>query len=169
MNFDEILTLINTFDESSLTELKLDQDGTQLTLKRRSESNPVYTQPIMVHPQAMAPGIPAPPPAAGAAPATGGSAPAAPAAPDASAEADAGIEVITSPIVGTVYRAPSPDSPPFAQEGDVIEQGKPICILEAMKVMNELEAEFTMEVVSFKVNNGDMVEFGTPIVEVRRV
>jgi acetyl-CoA carboxylase biotin carboxyl carrier protein len=63
MNFDEILTLINSFDESSLTELKLDQDGTQLTLRRRSESNPVYTQPIMVHPQAMAPGIAAPSPA----------------------------------------------------------------------------------------------------------
>jgi acetyl-CoA carboxylase biotin carboxyl carrier protein len=175
MNFDEILTLINSFDESSLTELKLDQDGTQLTLRRRSESNPVYTQPIMVHPQAMAPGIAAPSPATTvASPVAGapaGSAASAPSATsgDATPESDPGIEVITSPIVGTVYRAPSPDSPPFAQEGDVIEQGKPICILEAMKVMNELEAEFAMEVVSFKVNNGDMVEFGTPIVEVRRV
>jgi acetyl-CoA carboxylase biotin carboxyl carrier protein len=173
MNFDEILTLINTFDDSSLTELKLDQDGTNLTLRRRSESNPVYTQPIMVHPQAMAPGIAAPPaPVAAAAPSTGGAAPAAPpagGAASAPAEPDAGIEVITSPIVGTVYRAPSPDSPPFAQDGQVIEKGKTICILEAMKVMNELEAEFTMEIVSFKVNNGDMVEFGTPICEVRRV
>ena len=53
MNLDEIITLIDTFNESSLTELKLDQDGTQLTLKRKSESNPVYTQPIMVHPQSM--------------------------------------------------------------------------------------------------------------------
>ena len=51
----------------------------------------------------------------------------------------------------------------------MVDKGKPICIIEAMKVMNELEAEFTMEIVAFKVHNGDMVEYGTPIVEVRRV
>lgn len=184
MNLDEIITLIDTFNESSLTELKLDQDGTQLTLKRKSETNPVYTQPIMVHPQQMAGGGPVmadPSMASGAVPTGAPAAPVAPAAPAASGEqspsgsadtgtADStGIEVITSPIVGTVYRAPSPDSPPFCQDGDIVEKGKPLCILEAMKVMNELEAEFTMEIVAFKVNSGDMVEYGTPLVEVRRV
>ncbi|HKK49776.1 MAG TPA: acetyl-CoA carboxylase biotin carboxyl carrier protein [Alkalispirochaeta sp.] len=179
MNLDEIITLINTFNESSLTELKLDQDGTQLTLTRKTESNPVYTQPMMVHPHQMPAGTPimTDPSMAGG----GGAQPAptgAPAAGDAahprSADSDSaadtsGLEVITSPIVGTVYRAPSPDSPPFCQDGDIVEKGKPLCILEAMKVMNELEAEFSMEIVSFKVNSGDMVEYGTPLVEVRRV
>ncbi|MFW5694635.1 MAG: acetyl-CoA carboxylase biotin carboxyl carrier protein [Alkalispirochaeta sp.] len=177
MNLDEIITLIDTFNESSLTELTLDQDGTQLTLKRKSETNPVYTQPIMVHPQQPANGgavmvdstMAAGSVSAGAQAAPG--APAAPAPSDTAAgnEDASGIEVITSPIVGTVYRAPAPDSPPFCQDGDIVEKGKPLCILEAMKVMNELEAEFTMEIVSFKVNNGDMVEYGTPLVEVRRV
>ncbi|MEX2445472.1 MAG: acetyl-CoA carboxylase biotin carboxyl carrier protein [Alkalispirochaeta sp.] len=180
MNLDEIITLIDTFNESALTELKLDQDGTQLTLKRTSESNPVYTQPIMVHPQQMQAGTPmmADPATTGGGVGAGGTpAPAASGAdrhPDASKPGDAGddaseLEIITSPIVGTVYRAPSPDSPPFCQDGDIVEKGKPLCILEAMKVMNELEAEFSMEIVSFKVNSGDMVEYGTPLVEVRRV
>jgi acetyl-CoA carboxylase biotin carboxyl carrier protein len=71
--------------------------------------------------------------------------------------------------VGTFYRSASPDSPPFVEEGDVIEKGKTLCILGAMKVMNELEAEFTMEIVAIKVPNGDMVEYGTPLLEVRRV
>ena len=185
MNLDEIISLIDSFNESSLTELKLDQDGTKLTLKRTSETNPVYTQPIMVHPQQMQTGAPMmvdPQSAAGsigggaqpgaAVSGSGGQADGEAAGGGAAGETDtdaSGIEVITSPIVGTVYRAPSPDSPPFCQDGDVVEKGNPICILEAMKVMNELEAEFSMEIVSFKVNNGDMVEYGTPLVEVRRV
>jgi len=179
MNLDEIITLIDTFNESSLTELKLDQDGTQLTLKRRTESNPVYTQPMVVHPHHLSAGTPImtdPSMAAGAVsgganPAGTSAAPAAgeQAAADMGAADTSGLEVITSPIVGTVYRAPSPDSPPFCQDGDIVEKGKPLCILEAMKVMNELEAEFSMEIVSFKVNSGDMVEYGTPLVEVRRV
>lgn len=176
MNLDDILTLIDRFNESSLTELRLDQDDTKLTLKRRSESNPVYTQPIMVHPQAMTPSssVVADPTAAPVGQPAASAPPAAPApthteADSGETDAAPGIEVISSPIVGTIYRAPSPDSPPFCQEGDIVEKGKTIVILEAMKVMNELEAEFTMEIVSFKVNNGDMVEYGTPLVEVRRV
>mgnify|MGYP006268386941 CR=1 FL=1 len=170
MNLDEIKQLIEHFNESSLTELKLEQNDTSLVLKRRSESNPVYTQPIMVHPQTVG----APPqmvadPALAAAAAGQAAAATPPAAGDPAGEATAGVEVITSPIVGTFYRSPSPDSPPFCQEGSVVEKGNPICILEAMKVMNELEAEFSMEIVAFKANNGDMVEYGTPLVEVRRV
>ncbi|MDA3950761.1 MAG: acetyl-CoA carboxylase, biotin carboxyl carrier protein [Spirochaeta sp.] len=181
MTFEEIKKLMKQFDDSSLSELRYEQDGASLTLKKADESHPVYTQPMMVHPHAM--------PVAGTTPmampvgdpaATGvtgqtadpGTVPAG--APQSGAESDAtqlapGVEVITSPIVGTFYRSPSPDSPPFCQEESVVEKGKPICIIEAMKVMNELEAEFTMEIVAFKLNNGDMVEYGTPIVEVRRV
>jgi acetyl-CoA carboxylase biotin carboxyl carrier protein len=176
MDFDQIIKLIDTFNESSLTELKIDQNGTQLTLRRTTGPNPVYTQPIMVHPQtatgaSIVPGADAvqhTSPAPGGAPAAAPTGPS-PAESGASEGPAPGIEVITSPIVGTVYRSPSPDSPPFCHEGDVVEKGKPICILEAMKVMNELEAEFTMEIVGFKVDNGDMVEYGTPLVEVRRV
>ncbi|MFW6228117.1 MAG: acetyl-CoA carboxylase biotin carboxyl carrier protein, partial [Alkalispirochaeta sp.] len=151
------------------------------TLKKNESQNPVYTQPIVVHPQAMqsvtsvqdgggnlVPQAPPVQPATSAAPTPEQSTPASATAAGEGASAR-DLEVIASPIVGTFYRSPSPDSPAFCQEGDIVEKGKTICILEAMKVMNELEAEFTMEIVSFKVNNGDMVEYGTPIVEVRRV
>ena len=154
MDLDQINALVDTFDKSSLTELSLKRDGIELTLKRETPA-PVYTQPMMVHPQAaVSPSVPTAT-AAGADAAAG--------------EATEGVEVITSPIVGTFYRAPAPDAPPFANEGDEIRKGKPVCIIEAMKVMNELEAEFTMEIVAFRVQNGDMVEYGTPLVEVRRV
>lgn len=169
MDLENILLLIEKFNESTLTELALNQDGTELTLKRVSENNPVYTQPIMVHPQtlpvvaptdvaahvAASPDAPAPVAGESGTPAV--------------SEEQPGVEIITSPIVGTFYRSPSPDSPPFCHEGDVVEKGKPLCILEAMKVMNELESEFSMEIVAFRVNNGDMVEYGTPLIEVRRV
>jgi acetyl-CoA carboxylase biotin carboxyl carrier protein len=179
MTFDEIKKLIRQFDESSLSELSYQHEDPALTLKKNETQNPVYTQPIVVHPQAMqsvmpvhdgsghvvshAPAAPSSgtPAQDQGTPSSGASAGDGASAPD--------LEVITSPIVGTLYRSPSPDSPAFCQEGDIVEKGKTICILEAMKVMNELEAEFTMEIVSFKVTNGDMVEYGTPIVEVRRV
>lgn len=184
MTFDEIKKLIKQFDDSSLSELVYESEETSLTLKKSGDPHPVYTQPIMVHPQTMATGMPVGgvhPGVNTAGAATGdlsvqaaGNAAAGSTSGSGSGaatgdEGDAGVEVITSPIVGTFYRSPSPDSPPFCQEGDVVEKGKNICILEAMKVMNELEAEFSMEIVAFKVNNGDMVEYGTPIVEVRRV
>ena len=177
MTFDEVQRLIQTFDESSLTELQYAQGDDTLTLKKRSSDNPVYTQPIVVHPQSVmaAGGIAGTVAPEGAVTSSGSTAPPPPSETESSHRGDAdeattpGAEVITSPIVGTFYRSPSPDSPPFCQEGDVVDKGKTICILEAMKVMNELEAEFSMEIVSFRVNNGDMVEYGTPIVEVRRV
>lgn len=168
MELENILLLIEKFNESTLTELALNQDGTELVLKRVSESNPVYTQPIMVHPQTLP--VVASGEVASQATSPGGAAPVADTTGEpAASEEQPGVEIITSPIVGTFYRSPSPDSPPFCNEGDVVEKGKPLCILEAMKVMNELESEFSMEIVAFRVNNGDMVEYGTPLIEVRRV
>ncbi len=78
-------------------------------------------------------------------------------------------EVIRSPLVGTFYRAAAPDAPPFVEKGDKVEKGKPLCILEAMKLMNEFQAEFDLEIVSILVDNAKMVEFSTPLFEVRRI
>jgi len=101
-------------------------------------------------------------PAAQAGPAHG-------AAPDAPARHAADTEFVRAPLVGTFYRAPAPDAPPFVEKGDTVRKGKPLCILEAMKLMNEFQAEFDLEVVAILVDNGKMVEFGTPLFEVRRV
>ena len=78
-------------------------------------------------------------------------------------------EIITSPMVGTFYQAPSPDSPPYVKVGDKVKKGQTLCILEAMKIMNELEAEFDMEILEVLVEDGEPVEFDTPLFRVKRV
>ncbi|MCX7655925.1 MAG: acetyl-CoA carboxylase biotin carboxyl carrier protein [Treponemataceae bacterium] len=81
----------------------------------------------------------------------------------------AGTEVITSPIVATFYRSPSPDAPPFVEVGSKVKAGQTLCILEAMKMMNHLEAEFDCEILAVKAQNGDLVEYGQVLFEVKRV
>ncbi|NPA51095.1 MAG: acetyl-CoA carboxylase biotin carboxyl carrier protein [Epsilonproteobacteria bacterium] len=78
-------------------------------------------------------------------------------------------ELITSPMVGTFYRAPSPDSPPFVEVGDKVKKGQTLCILEAMKIMNELEAEFDCEILDILVQDGEPVEYDTPLFRVKRL
>ena len=75
--------------------------------------------------------------------------------------------IITSPIVGTFYRTPSPDSPPYVEVGDTVEKGDTLCTLEAMKLMNQLEAEYPCEIVAILVDQGSLVEFGQPLFEVK--
>ena len=78
-------------------------------------------------------------------------------------------ELITSPMVGTFYQAPSPDSPPYVKVGDKVKKGQTLCIIEAMKIMNELEAEFECEILEILVEDGQPVEFDTPLFRVKRV
>jgi acetyl-CoA carboxylase biotin carboxyl carrier protein len=167
MELNELFDLIEKFEESSLSEFRYEHAEEKVVLKRESaqqeSSLPYYTQPVMVQPHAAVPQAAAVP--AGGAPAAESGA----AAETSGTESASGVEQITSPIVGTFYRSASPDSPPFVHEGDVVESGQTLCILEAMKVMNELEAEFNMEIVAILAKNGDMVDFGTPLFEVRRV
>ncbi|RKX73765.1 MAG: acetyl-CoA carboxylase biotin carboxyl carrier protein, partial [Spirochaetes bacterium] len=77
-------------------------------------------------------------------------------------------EIITSPIVGSFYRAPATDAPPLVEKGSQVQAGDSICIIEAMKIMNKLEAEFPCEIVKILAENGQMVEYGAPLFEVRR-
>jgi acetyl-CoA carboxylase biotin carboxyl carrier protein len=78
-------------------------------------------------------------------------------------------ETITSPIVGTFYRAPSPDSDPYVQVGSVVEKGQIFCIVEAMKLMNEIEAEFKCKIIEILKENAQPVEFGDPLFLVERL
>lgn len=101
-------------------------------------------------------------PAAAAVPAAASAAPvSAPAAED-----DANIQVIKSPIVGTFYSKPNPNSKPFVNVGDVIAEGKTVCIIEAMKVMNQLPADVSGKIVAILAKDGDPVEFGQPLFKV---
>ncbi len=101
------------------------------------------------------------------------SAPGAPLAPHATAAAHSAApvegDVFLSPMVGTFYRSPSPDAEPFVEVGDRIEAEKPLCIIEAMKVMNEIKAEFAAEITALLVENGQTVEFGQPLFRLKRL
>jgi len=156
MNQKQIFELIEKFEDSRLTELSVESEQFSITLK--SECAPpampvaAYTAPI----PAAAPAPAAPAPAASQPAAQ----PAAPAAVD--------TEFITSPVVGTFYPSPAPDAPAFVEEGSVVGEGDSICIIEAMKIMNKLEAEFPCEIVKILAETGQMVEYGAPLFEVRR-
>ena len=78
-------------------------------------------------------------------------------------------DVLKSPIVGTFYRAPSPDSPAYAEKGKKIKKGEPVCIIEAMKIMNTLNADYDFEVVDVLVANGDLVEFDQPLFAIKKL
>jgi|SRR5271157_2636829 len=149
MELKELYALMERFEKSGLSEIIYKKDGEEVCLKKAGPV-PVYAPPASS------------PPAA----ATSSAHPVHEAPP---AKHGADTEFIRAPLVGTFYRAPAPDAPPFAEKGDTVRKGKPLCILEAMKLMNEYEAEFDMEIVAILVDNGNMVEFGAPLFEVRRV
>lgn len=110
---------------------------------------------------------PAAPVAAAPAPAAAAPAPAAPAAAAATATADPSIKLVTSPMVGTFYATPSPENPPFVTVGSPIKADSVVCIIEAMKVMNEIQSEIAGTVVECLVANGTSVEFGQPLFRVK--
>lgn len=142
--------LINLMHEFDLTELDLCQGETQVRLRRGSA--PVVSGAA----PALAPAGYSPPPAA------------APAAPAASGKAvdDSSLHVVRSPMVGTFYAAPSPDAPPYVKVGDHVSRDSTVCLVEAMKVFNEIQAEVTGQVVAVLVEPGEPVEFGQPLFKV---
>lgn len=104
------------------------------------------------------------------APATMAATPSAPttASPSAEAPTPSSGHIVTSPMVGTFYAAPSPDSPAFVKVGDKVAQGQTLCIIEAMKLMNELEADIAGKISKILIENGQPVEFGTPLFEIEK-
>ena len=146
MDFDDIRALIDTLIEKQVEEFELEEDGRRIRIRRGGA--------------AMASAPPAPRAGAPAA------APAPAPVPEARAE-DAGLVAVHSPIVGTYYESPSPGATEFVRPGDRIEIGQVLCIVEAMKLMNEIEAEIAGEVVRKLVTNGQPVEFGQALMLVR--
>ncbi|MFZ0312618.1 MAG: acetyl-CoA carboxylase biotin carboxyl carrier protein, partial [Candidatus Korobacteraceae bacterium] len=156
--------------EKDITEFELERGDMKVHVKRGSSAAPVVhvaptvsaVQPLpgAVMPASPAAGAPAPQPAA----------PTTPASPAASAEAspDADLYILKSPIVGTYYEAPSPGTPPFVKVGDTVKEGQVLCIIEAMKLMNEIEAEVSGVIAKMLVANGSPVEYGMPLFGILR-
>ena len=142
MVLKEIKEMIQLMHEHHLVELEVEREGMKIRLKKNGET---VTQSVVAVPAPVA----APAPAA--APAAQTPAPAVNRTP------------IKSPMVGTFYRAPAPDAPPFVETGQTIDVGQVVCIIEAMKLMNEIKAETKGRVVEIPIDNGDPVEFGQPL------
>jgi acetyl-CoA carboxylase biotin carboxyl carrier protein len=157
-NTDEVSDLLAKFEQSTLTEMRLRNGEVELLFRRGMPGPFVAAMPSLAHGVSVA----------GAAPVAGGPASPAPAGAPSPAQQAPGVEIVAAPIVGTFYRAPAPDAPAFVEKGSTVKKGQTLCILEAMKLLNELEAEFDCEIITILVENGRMVEFGAPLFEVRR-
>ncbi len=149
MNIEELKELLEFVSERNIAELELEEGGTKLKIRKS---------------------LPAPPPEAApvAAPAVKTLESAAPPAIGAGAPAlEDGLIYITSPMVGTFYRQPEPGAEPFAREGDYVKKGQVLCIIEAMKLMNEIESEHEGQLVKVLVENGQPVQYGDQLFAVR--
>lgn len=154
MNKKEIEELIKFVSKAGVSEVSMEQEGFKITIKNEQK---MREQVIYQSAPQSAPAY-TPAPATPAAPAV--SAPAAPVSPAAPAVSDdAHLIPIKSPMIGTFYRSPSPDKPNFVNVGDDIKAGKPICIIEAMKLFNEIESEVTGKIVKCMVENASPVEY----------
>lgn len=147
MDMKQIKALLQEFDASTLSKLKITQDAFSIELEKNIG---VVAAPMMAAPVAVAA---APLPAVEAVPA---------------AAVHTG-DMIVSPMVGTFYASPSPDSAPFVKVGDRVKKGQVIAVLEAMKIMNELEAEFDCKIVSVLVSDAQAVEYDMPLFAVEKL
>jgi acetyl-CoA carboxylase biotin carboxyl carrier protein len=159
VDLSDLKDILRILEKQEITEFELEQDGVKLRVCRSAPAPP----PAPVAPAALAaassPAVPPPAPAE---------------APTADAETptegDEGPEAgtrVASPIVGTFYRAPDPNSPPFVNVGDHVQVGQVLCIIEAMKLMNEIEAEVAGEIVKIHPENGQPVQYGDALFTIR--
>src|SRR5215218_8084397 len=158
VNLEELRELIELLRDNGLAELELENEGFRVRLRRESaatESAPVAANPAPA---------PAPAPEKPPAPTPAASGPAHPGTQATTAAAqDQDLHIIPSPIVGTFYRSASPTAEPFVKIGSNVEDDSVVCIIEAMKLMNEIQAETSGEVVKIYVENGQPVEYGQPL------
>jgi len=159
LDHEQLRQLLALLGESDIQELRLEGEDFRLEVRR----NLPGVAPLTVL-QAPAAAVPPAGPAA-AAVAAPSPAPSAPPPPAASSRND--LQAITAPMVGTFYRSPAPGEPPFVEIGGRVSAGQPVCILEAMKLMNELESDVSGELVEILVENGTPVEFGQVLMRIK--
>ncbi len=154
MNIKEIRELLELMAEHNVSEIEIEKDNAKIKLRKMPNGKFVMDQsPAMAPMQMMVPQA---------------QASAAPAAP-AAAVVEEGVTIVRSPMVGTFYAAPAPDQPPYVSVGQVVKEGDVLCIIEAMKLMNEIKAEMGGTIAEVLVQNGQTVEYDQPIVRIKKV
>ena len=152
MDLDHLKQILDLVREHELSEFEVEQDGLRLKVKKHA-SGTVVTVPAAV----AAPVVAAPPAAA----------PQPPVAVGGAAEVDVELAVVKSPIVGTFYRSAEPGAAPFVEIGTTVKKGQVLCIIEAMKLMNEIDCEYDGEIVNVYVENGQPVQYGERLFAIR--
>jgi acetyl-CoA carboxylase biotin carboxyl carrier protein len=162
MNSKEIKELVEFLIEKDVTEFELERGDVKMRIKRGQQVQLIQAPAatVMAAPVASPAHVPMAAPASTAFAAPGPSAP-------APASEEEGLHNVKSPIVGTFYESPSPGAPPFIKPGDHVAAGQVLCIVEAMKLMNEIESDVAGEVVKALVANGQPVEYGQPLFAIR--
>jgi len=155
MNQKELKELIEFLVEKDISEFELERGDVKVRIKRTGE-NLTVSGPAITLPHA-SPAAVVPPTAASVAAASAAAAP----------SEEPGLHTVKSPIVGTFFEAPSPGSPPFVKAGDTVEVGTVLCIVEAMKLMNEIESDVAGEILKKLVSNGQPVEYGQALFTIR--
>jgi acetyl-CoA carboxylase biotin carboxyl carrier protein len=158
MNQKELKELIDFLVERDIAEFELERGDVKVRVKRGAQVRVAHVE--------SSPAISIPP-ALAALQADVPSAPPVPAAAPPAAPAEEELHIVKSPIVGTFYEAPAPGAPPFVKPGDAVEAGQVLCIIEAMKLMNEIESDVAGEVVKRLVANNQPVEYGQPLFAIR--
>jgi acetyl-CoA carboxylase biotin carboxyl carrier protein len=153
MDLNYVKKLVKLLSESDVDEIEIEEEGKKIRVAKNPAPPPVYQGPQVMtapHAHAVTHALTAGQVSAGET---------SPAAPPAAVPAPANVHEIKSPIVGTFYRSPSPDASPFVQVGSAIQSGTVLCIVEAMKLMNEIESDVSGKIVKIMVENGQPVEY----------
>jgi acetyl-CoA carboxylase biotin carboxyl carrier protein len=156
MDLKLVKQLLDLISDSDANEISIEEGNFKLKVKKQSDTPAAHHVQYHVPAQTQPASNPIPSPAETAKPGQ--------AEPVSKTEGD----IIKSPIVGTFYESPSPDSDPFVKVGDHIEKGQPLCIIEAMKIMNEIESEFSGIIQKIMVSNGSPVEFDQPLFIIKK-
>ena len=157
MKLKEIQNLIKFVAKSGASEVKLEMEDVKITIKTNDGTQPVVIQePISVPQQQIiqTPMASQQPPVVDSKP--------------EDSEDNSNYVTVKSPIIGTFYRKPSPDDPPFIKVGDQVKKGDVLCIIEAMKVMNEIQADFAGEIAEILVEDSSSVEYGQPLLKIKK-
>jgi acetyl-CoA carboxylase biotin carboxyl carrier protein len=164
LDLKELKEILQILEEKEITEFELEEEGMKLRIRKATAPSANHASALAVGPlvPTVLPSLGGPLSAAASAPPSPVGAAAAP-----SAETEPGVTLVKSPIVGTFYRTPDPNAPPFVDVGDHIRVGQVLCIIEAMKLMNEIEAEVAGEVVKVHHESGQPVQYGDALFSIR--
>ena len=166
MDLNQIKQILDLVREHELSEFEIEHDGLRLKIRKDANGAHVVTLPAPVVPAMVVPGAAAVAQPV-AAPAVATPTAAAPPAADAAADTEIELAVVKSPIVGTFYRSSEPGAPPFVDIGTTVKKGQVLCIIEAMKLMNEIESDCDGELSAVYVENGKPVQFGDRLFAVK--